>query len=427
MMGSRSARKVPPLAIVALVLVLEICGMVAVQFSFGRNPFQPAELQMQDFARFNATNDRLVFAPYYYYYDAATGFHTTQGNGGALALQTYNNGSYETGFSWANQSWQAYEIYQMSLAKIDVCLPVYSGDSADSSWALGGLDNLVAAYSQLVASGIPIGTLPKIALYLNVSSLYQDEIAKQGNVDLMTMDNIERMVNAITTFYAHVPNEYRFMYHDDSNNYLVWFDNETSWVGNAKYEFLINVTTDFDAIIPNANMIYVGDQSWADVGVINMVGYCQSGTTFTGPTLPDRPGIKIASVSPGLAGRADSTFYNASWAFAETQQAQWVFIESWDNYNEGSAISPTAEFGNAYVGYTAANIAAFKAEPPSTTDVIVMANFAITDRMFFIAAMQFILGALVGVTLYLAFIKYNLHHVRPKNVEQLAPPANDAQ
>ncbi len=427
-MANRASRHIPPLAIVSCILIAEIGGLIAVQFSFGRDPFKPNELQMQNFARLNATNDRLVIAPYYYFYDNVTGEHVRVGGKDALTDEPVNNGSGLEGFRGINESWHAYEIKKMANAKIDVCLAFYSWNPTDLTHENACLDALASGYAKLIADGESLVDLPKIAPLLNTSGIFQDIIATSGQVDLTQYPNFLRFTSAITAFYARIPTQYRFQYHNDPNNYLVWLDNNVTWIKRVDDQLVVNVSKYLKTIWPGSNLLVAGDPVWADIGAFNLVGFSSWGAAASGASVPDRPGIKIATIGPGFnntgavqAGytsalrskdRQGGVYYNTSWEYAMEQQASWVLIESWNNLHDGSAISPTFTYQDLYVNLTQFHVTTFKALPAFTSDVVVIATFSITLRMLFILVMDLVLGGFVALTLYLAFGKYRLHRRR---------------
>ncbi len=429
-MAYRAPRKIPPLAIISCFLIAEISGLIAVQFSFGRNPFQPNELQMQNLARLNATNDRLVIAPYYYFYDNVTGEHVRVGGQDALTDEPFNNGSGLEGFRGINASWHAYEIEEMAQAEIDVCLAFFSWNPTDLTHENACLDALAAGYGKLIADGKSLADLPKIAPLLNTSGMFQDIIATSGQVDLTQYPNYLRFANAITAFYDRIPAQYRFKYHEDPNNYLVWLDNNVTWIKRVDDQLIVNVSKYLKTVWPGANLLVVGDPLWADIGAFNLVGFSSWGAAASGASIADRPGIKIATIGPGfnntgavragytntlrIKDRNGGAYYNASWEYTMEQKASWVLIESWNNLHDGSAISPTFTYQDVYVNLTQIHVTAFKALPSFTSDVVVIATFSITLRMLYILVMDLILGGFIGLTLYLAFGKYRLHRYQRK-------------
>lgn len=429
-MANDSSRHIPPLAIVSCILIAEISGLIAVQFSFGRDPFNPNELQMQNFARLNATNDRLVIAPYYYFYDNVTGEHVRVGGENALTDIPFNNGSGLDGFQGTNESWHAYEIEAMARAKIDVCLAFYSWNPSDMNHENACIDALAAGYGQLIASGEDLSDLPKIALLLNTSGIFQDIIATSGQVDLTQYPYYLRFASAITAFYERIPSQYRFKYHDDSNNYLVWLDSNITWIKRVDDQLIVNITKYVKTIWPDANLLFFGDPVWADIGAFNLAGFSSWGAAASGAIIPDRPGIKIATIGPGfnntgalqagytntlrIKAREGGAYYNASWQYAMEQQASWVLIESWNNLHDGSAISPTFKYQDLYVNLTRIHVTTFNTLPPFTSDVVIIATFSVTLRMLFILVMDYILGGFVGLTLYMAFGKRHLHRYQRK-------------
>jgi len=60
--------------------------------------------------------------------------------------------------------------------------------------------------------------------------MFQDIIATSGQVDLTQYPNYLRFASAITGVYDRIPTQYRFKYHNDSNNTVGVLDNSITWI-----------------------------------------------------------------------------------------------------------------------------------------------------------------------------------------------------
>ncbi len=76
------------------------------------------------------------------------------------------------------------------------------------------------------------------------------------------------------------------------------------------------------------------------------------------------PGYNDVKVRPGSGfaqDREGGAYYGRSWAAATASRPNWIVITSFNEWPEGSYIEPSAAYGDAYLGLTAAYAGQFKA------------------------------------------------------------------
>ena len=108
------------------------------------------------------TDDKLVAAYYFYWYDIYTGAHFIAPDGSDF-ITNHPPDSYLADFSYTEVSWHRRELLDMMAARIDIALPVFFGDRFNEpDWSILGLQKLVEAEQALIGEGqVP----PKIGMF----------------------------------------------------------------------------------------------------------------------------------------------------------------------------------------------------------------------------------------------------------------------
>lgn len=98
------------------------------------------------------------------------------------------------------------------------------------------------------------------------------------------------------------------------------------------------------------------------------------------------PGFDDRQVSWGQnrwIDRSSGATYNNTWnkvhGFAGSSPIEWVFLQTWNGFNEGTEIEPTVEFGFDYVISTATNISTYKGETFELTTAMQTASLKLYE------------------------------------------------
>jgi len=86
--------------------------------------------------------------------------------------------------------------------------------------------------------------------------------------------------------------------------------------------------------------------------------------------------IFVPAASPGfddsavrtpstIIPRSDYLTYLETWGIARDSQADWIFIDSWNEWHEATELEPSSEYGSSYLYATAILAAYFKAASPA--------------------------------------------------------------
>ncbi|MEP4133029.1 MAG: hypothetical protein ABJL71_00320, partial [Cyclobacteriaceae bacterium] len=105
------------------------------------------------------------------------------------------------------------------------------------------------------------------------------------------------------------------------------------------------------------------------------------------------PGFDDRQVSWGQnrwIDRSSGTIYNNTWSkvnnFAGSSPIEWVFLQTWNGFNEGTEIEPTLEYGFDYVTSTATNISTYKGETFEVTAAMQTASLKLYEAAALIEA-----------------------------------------
>jgi hypothetical protein len=258
--------------------------------------------------------EKLALARYLYWYQGDSrkaepaGHVRNQDGSSALTDQPLDG----TGpwFSYDRVQWHKDQLSRMRNAGIDVVLPVYQ-EGADK-----GLNCMVQALKELKAEG---KSYPLVGMYLELNVAKITEIA----------------YGAVKDFFQTVPDEFRAV-----------------------------VQTPVEKGGYPANILVVSAGSGE--------GYDEQFTKDSGRRLicvSEQPGdakpalgISIAGISPGQ-DRVGGAAYRKSWDAAVAQQPDWIII-GWNNFQDGSEICPSVQYGESYVGPTKINMLRFNGMHP---------------------------------------------------------------
>jgi hypothetical protein len=303
------------------------------------------------------TDDKLVAAYYFYWYDVYSGAHMIAPDDSDY-ITNHPPDSYLSNFSYTEVSWHRRELLDMMAARIDIALPVFFGDRFNEpDWSILGLQNLVAAELALIGEG---QAPPKIGLFLDTNSLqYQND---GQPLDLTTDTGKLVFYTMIKDFFDQVPpglwatidaRPIVFLY---TSAYASAYDQTTFDYINQHFQ------SDF-----GTTPYIVRETSW--VGVTTDEAYTW-GSALSGPTINGRvgtlgPGFDDTAnyyiTTPRIRDRECGAFYNSGWEAMTNAGATLVVIETWNELHEATEIAASREYGRAYIDLTAENVLRWKA------------------------------------------------------------------
>ncbi len=300
-----------------------------------------------------AAMERISMAPYYYQYQADTRKESpTVG-----AMSEHPMGGIGPWFSSLSVQWHKDQLAEAQQAGIDVILPLFNGRNIEE------LSCLVQAMKEMKADG---ESFPLLGVLLDTSAI-------GTNVDLKTATGKLSLYGMIKEFFTRVPAEFRaaIQLPVEKGGRPACIVAVTG--GSA-------VTAADDNTLSYCNLLFAqdfgGKLMWIGardcLGIImTMNGYTRF-TSGVGIIRNMTNGLDIAAigagydataqadaVAPKISPRLDGETYKKDWAAISSPLPTWLMLNSWNGFNEGSAIAPTAEYGERYSFLTRINLLKF--------------------------------------------------------------------
>ena len=324
-------------------------------------------LQPKDFvaARTFKSSDRIVGAYYFYWYRTETKEHIINPEDGSDGL-TDHPATFED-FSYKSVRWHKKQLSDMSEAGIDVALMVFWGapsernEKASLYWSYAGLGPLVQAREELLREG---KRPPRIGLFYDTSTLKYNEWA--AHIDLTTEYGKRWFYATVRDFFSAIPPPHWAMI-DDRPIVLLYAaafakKHDQAFVDFTKAQF----SKDFGGREP-----YLAPQDSWKVKADNV---CAWGGAFglKNPGIAELgPGYNDTAVygrKPLITQRAGGKFYEENWLKFLSHPSNFVMIETWSEFHEGTEICESKEYGRQYIELTRKYADLFKKgwKPPLT-------------------------------------------------------------
>lgn len=294
---------------------------------------------------------------------------------GATALSLHPWEGIGPWFSYDRVQWHKEQLQGLRAAGVDVLLPVYSGSSQDrAGYALRGLDNLVQAMREMAADrqGGRERIPPRVGMYFDTAAMTR----QYGSPPDLRREEVQRtFYGMIREFFLHVPPEFRAVLQRpdapaaDAGGVLValgsasaFSDLDGSFARYCEQRF----RRDFGlGIVWLAAADFQGKAPGLDA-------YLPAGAGRKAPDDPRawarvariRPGYDntaILGATPTIESRLNGRAYIEAWLGALRGGADWVFLESWNHFGDGTAIAPTLEYGLQFADLTRAGAGQLRA------------------------------------------------------------------
>jgi len=302
---------------------------------------------------------KIVVTPYFYWYDVTTGTHI-RNHDGSDALTTHPPTLRD--FTYKSINWHQKQLLDMMDAGIDVLLPVYWGEPSQrieglpvdqQPWSFAGIPPLVAAREQLVAMG---RNPPRIGLFYDTSTLQWNKAGRR--VDLTTDEGRQWFYETIRDFFSLVPAKHWAMV-DGRPLVFLYSAGFAAAHDQTCFDYLKeSFPRDFGGREP----FVVRELSWK---VTADSTYAWGGAVGLKPQ-------KVASLGPGydhsavpgreplIVPRDGGAFYERNWARLLRRPTNIVFLETWNEFHEGTDIAESREYGRTYIELTRRYIELFR-------------------------------------------------------------------
>ncbi|MCX8107501.1 MAG: DUF5010 domain-containing protein, partial [Verrucomicrobiae bacterium] len=316
----------------------------------------------EDFSRSTSfgSTDRVVFTPYFYWYDVYTSAHIIDPDG-TDALTDHPPTLVD--FSYKSPRWHKSELSDMIDAGIDVVLPVYWGEPSQrrpgqpisaQPWSFSGIPPLVQARDELLAEG---KRPPAIGLFYDTSTLQYN--AANQRIDLTTPYGKQWFYETVRDFFSLVPARHWAMIEGRPVIFLY----SSAFAANHDQQCIDYLRLCFARDFGGKTPFVVREVSWrvqADdvyawggaLGLKNP-GLASLGPGYDHSAVPGREPLKV--------DREGGAFFERNWIKFLRRPSPRVMIETWNEYHEGTDIAASREYGRQYIELNRRYVEMFKA------------------------------------------------------------------
>ena len=335
-------------------------GRLPLPAAFGPHIHLPNSA-LEDCRSFSSA-DRIVATYYFYWYDSVSQGHVTYADGGDM-LTTHPPTL--DGFSYNSKAWHKQQLRDMIAAGIDVVLPVFWGapseqnPKADLHWSYQGIAPLVEATEELRQEGL---NPPRIGLFYDTSTLQYNDW--HYHADLTTDYGREWFYATVRDFFSMIPPKHWAMI--DGRPIVLLYsaafasNHDQSVIDYCKEHFARDFAGRIPYIAPEVSWNVKADSKVAWGGAL---GLKQPGIASLGPGY-DHSAVR--GRSPLVVDRRGGKFYEEQWLEFLKHPSNFVVIETWNEFHEGTDIAESREYGRQYIQLTRKYVERFKLG--STTD-----------------------------------------------------------
>lgn len=293
--------------------------------------------------------DRMVGTYYFYWYNIHTGEHLTNPQDGSDGL-TDHPPTLED-FSYLSVRWHKQQFSDMEEAGIDVALPVFWGapserDSrASLHWSYTGLGPMVQAREELLREG---KRPPRLGLFYDTSTLRYN--AWQVHVDLKTDFGKRWFYATVRDFFSAIPPKHWAMI-DGKPIVLLYAaafakDHDQGFVEFTREQFRQEFGGRELYFVPQDSWRVKGDNVCAWGGAL---GLKHPGVAALGPGYND---TAVHGRKPLIQKREGGKFYEDNWIRFLRRPSNFVMVETWNEFHEGTTVCESREYGRKYIELT---------------------------------------------------------------------------
>ena len=292
--------------------------------------------------------DKIVGTYYFYWYESYSGSHILDGDG-SDALTTHPPTLED--FSYKSVRWHKSQLADMEAAGIDVALMVFWGSPAEHAthttlhWSFAGLPPLVQAREELLREG---RKPPLIGLFYDTSTLQHNHW--NYHADLTTDFGRRFFYATVRDFYSCIPPKHWAMI--DNKPILLMYAAafakkwDQSFIEFTKAEFAKEFGGRVPWIAPQDSWSVKGDNTcaWGGALAFRNPGIGEIGPGYDHSAVPGR--------TPLVREREGGKFYEEGWLKFLRRPSNFVMIETWNEFHEGTDIAESKEYGRQYIELT---------------------------------------------------------------------------
>ncbi len=310
-------------------------------------------------------HDKIVGTYFFYWYDSYSKSHLVDGDG-TDALTTHPASLDD--FSYTSVRWFKQQLTDMAAAGIDVALMVFWGSPAEHApdtglhWSFAGLSKLVQARDELVRED---RQPPRLGMFYDTSTLANNHW--HYHADLTTDFGRRFFYATVRDFYSCIPARHWAMM--DGKPIVLLYSPafakkwDQSVLDFTKTEFPKEFAGRVPWIAPQDAWQLKGDGTcaWGGALAFRNPGIGELGPGYDHSAVPGR--------KPLVRDREGGKFYEESWRKFLRRPTNFVMIETWNEFHEGTDIAESREYGRQYIELTRKYADRFKAgwKPPRPT------------------------------------------------------------
>ncbi|MGC8829650.1 MAG: DUF5010 domain-containing protein [Verrucomicrobiia bacterium] len=306
-------------------------------------------LTEKDFARSQSftSKDKIVGTYYFYWYNIYTKEHIIDPDG-TDALTDHPADM--TDFSYTSVRWHKKELSDMIDAGIDVVLPVFWGAPSEQNksthlhWSYVGIQPLVQAREELLKQG---KKPPKIGLFYDTSTLQYN--SWRIHIDLTTDFGRRWFYATVRDFFSMIPPEHWAMI-DNKPIILLYAaafakNHDQSVIDFTKQQF----KKEFGREPWIAREISWHLQADSTVAWGGALGLKNPGVASLGPGYDHSA---VPGRQPLIVPRENGKFYEQQWLKFLRRPSNFVMVETWNEFHEGTDVCESKEYGRQYIQLT---------------------------------------------------------------------------
>jgi len=295
------------------------------------------------------SSDRIVGTYYFYWYNAPTKEHIVNPEDGSDGL-TDHPPSLDS-FSYKSVSWHKKQLADMSDAGIDLLLATFWGAPSERSakaalyWSYAGLEPLVQAREELLREG---RQPPRLGLFYDTSTLQYNEWGE--HIDLTTDYGKRWFYATIRDFYSAIPPRHWAMM--DNKPIVLMY--ASAFAKKHDQAFVDFTREQFRREFGGRELYLVPQDSWQARGdnVCAWGGACGLRNPGIGELGPGYNDSAVFGRKPMIVNREGGKFYEANWTRFLRRPSNFVMIETWSEFHEGTEICESREYGRQYIELT---------------------------------------------------------------------------
>ena len=299
-------------------------------------------------ARSFRPQERIVGTYYFYWYSAETKEHILNGDG--TDALTDHPATMED-FSYRSVSWHQQQLSDMMAAGLDVALPVFWGAPSEQDpasglhWSYVGVEKLVEAREALLREG---KQPPRLGLFYDTSTLQHNRWGQ--HLDLTTDYGRRWFYATVRDFFSMVPAKHWAMI--DGRPVVLLYaagfarEHDQSVIDYTRAQFAQDFGGRAPWLAPEVSWQVKADSKVAWGGALGLKnpGVASLGPGYDHSAVPGR--------APLVVKREAGAFYENNWTQFLRHPSNFVMVETWNEFHEGTDVAASKEYGRRYIELT---------------------------------------------------------------------------